>query len=359
MTVTKCTCALFAALFAAVLPAVAQKSPLPAISPPGPSTSSQRIHLDVVVDTRSGQPVTNLVQQDFTILDNKSPRPITSFRVVTPAQEPVEVILLIDAINTPYEMVAYMRDQTVKFLKTNEGTLAHPTSIAALTDDGLEIEKSFSTNGNTLSDILQHHVIGLREINRGSQWSGNDRLTLCIRDLHQLVAYAATLPGRKIILYISPGWPLLSGPAFYLDSRQQQQIFDNVVYFSSQLRQSSIALYDVNPIGVSESMFMANYYESFLNGLSKLSNAQYADLSLQVLAVQSGGLTLISNSDVAGMIRMCLNDANSWYEITFDPPPADKPNQYHHIEVRLKQSGLVARTRTGYYSNPVAPDLSH
>ena len=54
------------------------------------------------------------------------------------------------------------------------------------------------------------------------------------------------------------------------------------------------------------------------------------------------------------MIQKCLADANSWYEIAFDPPPPDKPNEYHHIEVRLDQPGLVARTRTGYYSNPVA-----
>ncbi len=353
MTVTRFVCTLSIAFFAVLLPAAAQQS-LPSISPPGPSVSSQRIQLDVVVDTKSGQHVTSLRQQDFTILDNKSPRPITSFKVVTSAQEPVEVIILIDAVNTPYEMVAYMRDTTNKFLKANEGTLAHPTTIAALTDKGLEIEKGFSTNGNSLSDDLEHHVIGLREITRGSQWSGDDRLTICLRDLHQLVAYASTLPGRKLILYISPGWPLLSGPAFYLDSRQQQQIFDSVVFFSSQLRQSKIALYDVNPIGVSEPMIEADYYQNFLKGLAKLSNAQYADLSLQVLAVQSGGLTLTSNSDVAGNIQRCLTDANSWYEITFDPPPADKPNEYHHIEVRLDQPGLVARTRDGYYSNPLA-----
>ena len=78
---------------------------LAAQQPPSASTgaviASQQIKLDVVVDTKSGQPVTTLGQQDFTILDNKSPRPITSFKVVTAAQEPVSVILFIDAVNTP------------------------------------------------------------------------------------------------------------------------------------------------------------------------------------------------------------------------------------------------------------------
>ena len=59
------------------------------------------------------------------------------------------------------------------------------------------------------------------------------------------------------------------------------------------------------------------------------------------------------------MIQNASLDADSWYEISFDPPPADKPNEYHHIEVKLAQPGLVARTRNGYYSNPTAFEPSH
>jgi VWFA-related protein len=86
--------------------------------------------------------------------------------------------------------------------------------------------------------------------------------------------------------------------------------------------------------------------------VTKLDDAQYAGLSLQVLSTQTGGLTLETNSDVTGEIAQCLADADSWYEITFDPLPADKPNKYHRIEVRVDQPGLVVRTRDGYYANP-------
>ena len=77
-----------------------------------------------------------------------------------------------------------------------------------------------------------------------------------------------------------------------------------------------------------------------------------------MIAVQSGGLALEGNSDVAGMIQRCLADANSWYEIGFTPLPADKPNEYHHIEIKLNQRDVNARTRDGYYANPAAI-LSH
>lgn len=356
MTVTKFARALFAVFFAAPFLSYAQL-PLPAIPPPGPSSSSQQIHLDVVVNAKSGQPINYLGQQDFTILDNKSPRPVTSFKVVTAAEEPITVILFIDAVNTPYDLVASMRNATESFLKRNEGTLAYPTAIAVLTDDGVQLPKTFSTNGIELSNDLEHTVIGLHAVPRSSEWSAGDRLTICIRALHQLTVYASRLPGRKIILAISPGFPLVSGPSYSaLTYKAEEAIFGDITYFSGELRQNRITLYNINPVGAGESTFSANYFETFVKGVSKPDDAQLADVSVQVLSAQSGGLALVSNNDIPGMIQRCIADVDSWYEISFDPPPTDKPNQYHRIEVRVDQPGLIARTRNGYYANPVAID---
>ena len=54
------------------------------------------------------------------------------------------------------------------------------------------------------------------------------------------------------------------------------------------------------------------------------------------------------------MIQRCLSDAKSWYEIGFTPLPADKPNEYHHVEIKVDQQNLNARARDGYYANPAA-----
>jgi len=351
MTVEKRLCSLLSFLILGALPALAQEQ-LPAISIP-----SQGMILDVVVDTKSGQPVANLTQQNFTILDNKSSRSITSFKMMSAASEPVQVILLIDAVNTPYQMTAWVRQNTEKFLKGNGGKLTYPTALAVLSDQGAEIQNSFSTDGNALSDELDHYQIGLREINRDSEWGANERLQICLKAIQELVAFAATLPGRKIVLWISPGWPLLSGPQVQLDSKQEQQIFDQIVFFSTRMRQIEMTLYNINPVGVAESLGRADYFESFLKGVATPNDVQLGDLGVQVLSVQSGGLALESNSDVEGLIQKCLIEAQSWYEITFDPPPADKPDEYHRIEIRLDQRGLIARSRDGYYANPTLPPL--
>src|ERR1700689_733831 len=47
-------------------------------SAPAPRADG-KIHLDVVVTAKSRPPVADLQQQDFTIVDNKAPRNITSF----------------------------------------------------------------------------------------------------------------------------------------------------------------------------------------------------------------------------------------------------------------------------------------
>ena len=344
MSIAKYVFVGLSAFLAGSLPAVAQTS--------GPANPTP-IHLSVVVNAKSGQSVPNLSQQDFTILDPKSPQPITSFRVFTAAQEPVSVILFVDSVNTPYELLGAVRDQTEKFLRKKEGVLAYPTSLAVLTDDGLQIPKKFSSNGMELSDDLEHREIGLHRIILTNEFSAGDRLTICIKALHQLTQVASRLPGRKIILWISPGFPLASGPGYAsLTPMAERAIFGDVTFFSNELRQDNITLYNINPVGASQSTFDANYYQTFLKGVTRPDDAQLADLSVQVLSIQTGGLALVSNNDVAGMIQRCIADANSWYEIEFTPRPGDKPNQYHAIDVRLDQPGLIARTRTGYYANP-------
>jgi hypothetical protein len=89
-----------------------------------------------------------------------------------------------------------------------------------------------------------------------------------------------------------------------------------------------------------------------LKGISKPSQVQLADLGLPVLAVQSGGLALNFNNDIASLLQECLSDSAPYYEISFDSAPVDRRDDYHHLEIKLAKPGLTARTRQGYYAQP-------
>jgi VWFA-related protein len=334
------------ALFPA-LSTVAQQTPSAGIP------ASQTVRLNVEVETKSGEPVSGLKEQDFKLLDNGAPKNGTSFKEVSSGQEQVEVIVLIDAVNANFDTAAYARDQLQKFLASNGGKLGQPTTIAVLTDKGVQGDKGFSTDGNALRTALDQNASGLREINRAAGfWGATERLQICLDAVRQIGQFSAGLPGRKIVLWISPGWPLLSGPRTDLDEKEERQIFGDVVSLSTQLREANVTIFNINPQGAGENLMRADYYEEFLKGVSKPSQVNIGDLSLQVLSVQSGGLALVGNTDVAGLLVRCLKDVQTWYEISFPAAVPEKPNEYHHIEVKVDRPGVTVRTRDGYYAQP-------
>jgi len=318
---------------------------------PASQTADGEIHLDVVVTPKSGAPVGGLQQQDFILLDNKAPQAITSFQTLGGSQAPIEVILVVDAVNTEYQNVAYERDQIEKFLRMDGGHLAHPTALAVFTDTGTQIQGEFTSDGNALSASLETYVVGLRDIRRSSGiYGAEERFQLSIKALEELTAREAGRPGRKIILWVSPGWPFLSGPRVELDSKQQKGIFTTVVNLSTQLRQARITLYSIDPLGIADVGSRTFYYEEFLKGVSKSNQVQAGDLALEVLAMQSGGQVLKSGNDITIQLEKSLADTEAYYEISFVPPLADQRDTYHKLEVRVAKPGLIVRTRQGYYA---------
>jgi VWFA-related protein len=139
-----------AALSVAMLavPLAAQnQSPSPTNANAGPQTpaatfqiSGKAVLLDVVVTDKSGNPVTGLKPEAFSVLEKGKPQtisyfeehkdaedtkpvelpllPMNVFTNFTPIQPPAAVnVLLLDSLNTPIEDQAYVHKQALKFLK--------------------------------------------------------------------------------------------------------------------------------------------------------------------------------------------------------------------------------------------------
>src|SRR5271156_6872 len=158
------------------------------------------------------------------------------------------------------------------------------------------------------------------------------------------------------MVWVSPGWRLLSDPNMQLDARQEEQIFANIVSLSTRLLQARVTLYSVDPLGTAEPLSRVSYYKDFLKGVSKPSQVAVGDLGLPVLATQSGGLTFNFNNDIASVLQQCISDSAPYYKISFDSAPSVKPNEYHHLEIKLAKPGLTARARQGYYAQPSQPN---
>jgi VWFA-related protein len=329
----------------------------PSLAPP--STTDWQITLDVQVTDKSGAAVRGLQKQDFTLLDDKQPKNILSFQAVDNAaastsDPPVEVILVVDAVNAPFQTVNYERNELKKFLLQNGGKLALPVSLIVFTDGGTKIQDGSSRDGNALAALYDQYDTGLRSINRSQGFYGAaDRFDLSLKTLTRVIEYEEPRPGRKLMIWFSPGWPLLSGPNVELSHKGQQQLFNSIVAASDGLRQARITLYSIDPLGLADAASIRiSYYEEFLKGVASATHALPGNMGLQVLTVQSGGRVLNSSNDLTAEIARCTADADAFYVISFDAARADQANEYHSLAVTIDKPGITARTRTGYYAQP-------
>lgn len=365
-------------------PAPEAKSPQLVPRPaPAPESSEGKIQLDVVVTSKQSGPVSGLGLKDFSLFDNKKSQEILSFHAVDLAagasDRPVEIILLLDLVNSTFEQASIARAQITKFLEENSGHLIYPTSIMVLTQEGLRIQPRPSTDGNALVSVLGQADAATRSVALGDA----GRFQLSVRSLASIAENETMSPSRKILIWTGPGWPMLVGSNPASSSQERERTFDAIVEISTKLRESHIALYSISSAGspttgtpgvvsqahgglmpgseapqqsrsgpiMTDTAEGPNYKE-FLRGVKSAHQAEAGDLALQVFAIQSGGRVLDPSNDLAGQIAKCVEDLSAFYTLSFTPAHADHVNDYHDLKVQVARPGLAARTNTGYYNQP-------
>ena len=75
-------------------------------------------------------------------------------------------------------------------------------------------------------------------------------------------------------------------------------------------------------------------------------------MALKVLVTQTGGKILGPDNDLVEQINRCIEDANAFYRISFDPPAAEHTDEYHDLKVVVNKPDVTVRTNSGYYNEP-------
>jgi VWFA-related protein len=335
----------------------------PALShrPPPPTGPSEgKIKLDVVVTDNAGRPVAGLEQKNFTLLDNKKPRPILSFRAVdgmtgngAAADPPVEVILLIDAANTSLQRVAYTRLQVASYLRQNGGRLAQPTSVLLLFDLGLKTWLKPSIHGNLLAKQLEEAATAAHKIPLTKGYDELELLSFSLKTLGSIAAAEGDTPGRKMLIWIGPGWPLLDSRYYSAPASSRRQLFNAMLDLSQELSDSRITLYSIFPIDPAlNDAVEAEFYRSYLRGVVSPEHTEPGNLALPVFAIHSGGRALDTVADLATLINSCVQEAAAYYTLSFNPAIAKHVDEYHQLAIRVDNPQLKARTSNEYYAEP-------
>ena len=309
------------------------------------------IHLDVSVTRTDGEPASGLKREDFELLDEGVPQEILSFHAFSEqamnSQPPVQVILFFDTLCRGYPACITQSDALrgqagiEAFVRQDNGHLSQAVSVFGISDDGFwTLPHQNSTDGNTLATDL----------------GTGKRIVLNRRSdaLHALAFIAAAQRrkrGRKVMFWIGPGCGEGTG-IFPKNHSEGRKTFDPIYWFYTLFREARMSV-DELPLDQGENCSPG--YQLYLTGPRTVHDADDRFLYKKVLAIQSGGSTASTNDLVTEMNRY-LRGALNFYTISFDPPIALAPHQYHSLQVRLEKPGLLARTNTSYYDEPYFSD---
>ncbi|HEY1767559.1 MAG TPA: VWA domain-containing protein [Terracidiphilus sp.] len=366
---------------------VAQKSPETESAPIARGATSDilegLIQLDVSVTDPGGRLVVGLGAKDFIVLDNGQPEKILTFTAYQGAikpDPPVSVTLVLDLLRLPPYLASFERQQVETFLRQNGGRLSQPITILELIDGGLWQVGSLSLDGNALSEAVAHDSLTLRmgggeKLGTEANWSSGgifaphpglyDAPPLASeKALGAIAAAERRKPGRKLLLWVGPGWGIGSGNDTDEDlvgKKNQSAFFDRIVWFSALLRLARVNLYSFSVgegglLAADAPVMPAGDLRTF-QGVSSPQEINRFDMNRKVLAIESGGRVLPPANDLVSQINGCLQEQNAFYSLSFDPAPAAHADEYHGLKIEVRGGTLLARTVPGYYDEPYFSDV--
>lgn len=314
MTSRRCGRVAAGALVAALAGGAAfagQQTPAPAKAPGVLRVETRLVLVDVVVTDKNGNPVPDLTQDDFTILENGRPQKIAAFSFENPARRSVEraalpplaknvytnrpeynlppgplTILLLDALNTPWRDQAYARAQMLHYLQTQLKPDQH-TAILALTNSLLLLQ-SFTTDPKLLIAAVQRYtgqpsillsqeeaiefpsaayemmpaerLAGLDRFQEEMTTDATDRrVAITLAALQSIARATAGYRGRKNLVWVSSSFPFSLVPEESESFDQLRSYTEDIRRTAVQLTDAQVAVYPVDARGlVGEEIFEAS-----------------------------------------------------------------------------------------------------
>ncbi len=406
-----------ALLLAAALPVAAQQAAGSSSKPTetfGTAIDVSVVNLDVFVTDKKGKPVTGLRQEDFEILEDGKPVAISNFyaerrgtlptpapatvpaapgapapaAVERPVAQRLRLVVLVDDVNLSAANRKRILENAGKFLHTElqpgdevmvvrydqkldirrqftadlKQVDADFAAILKLPTDVRHYDRSLATAISSVSySVVGDSGYGATAEGALASWAGEESIMVqgALDALDSVVSWLAGVPGRKAILYVSDGLPLVPGlDLFTIYSRApvSAQTYDRTPEMSAQkydlttrFRQMTahasrnrVVLYPIEAYGT------RNVSGVTLFDAVALVNRQNG---LRFLAEDTGGRALLNAADVPGALARVAEDFETYYSIGYQPQrPADEAE--HKIEVQAKPRGLQVRTRQWYRDKP-------
>ena len=377
------------------------------------------VNVDVFVTDKKGEPVTGLTRDDFELLENRRPVAITNFYAVeqgrqrdldpgavadlpvppgappraiaaaaVPEEQRLHLIVYIDNFNIrPANRNRVLREIGY-FLNTNVGRDDRVMLVSY--DRSLKVRRPFTSDPQLVSAALDElervtahgvsrdderrrtleQIDESRSVNAAASYarmhaeSMENDLRFTLGALKDLIGTLAGLPGRKAILYVSDGLPMVPGQDVFhaVDARFAAEggtgiLTDSFSYDSSRdfrelahtANANRVSFYTIDAAGLRlQSSFAAENARPNVSVLVDSSYNSNHQSPLRFLAETTGGQAILNTNRVLPGLQKVARDFDTYYSLGFSPTHAAN-GRYHGLEVRVKgRRDLVVRHREGY-----------
>lgn len=333
---------------------------------------THRITMNVQVTDASGNPVSDLRAEEFTLYDNQQPRRIAAFHPIDgqALTDATEVVILLDAVNTPSPALDAERNAIFRYLAETKEPLSVPTAFAlwfnghlsatAATTDRNAIGRAFVK----LTKNIHSNACGVGEPEAPQTVSTNrDKSTVtptACRAVHFKDSVAAldgiaqqqlASGGRTLLVWMGSGWPtVLTSELDRLSTEQRTAYSHEFVELLHDLRAAQITMYSIAP-GRDDSQNEESASKKLADRHS--SNPTLPGISLSEFAERTGGRSITASADIVADLHSCIRDAEWYYSIAFNAPPAQNGSgEMHSLAIKVDRPALQVRTMNSYYTEP-------
>lgn len=345
--------------------------------------TSRIVVLDITVTDKEGHLVNNLTQGDFTVLEDKVPQPVRSFEApaahALPGSAPGQpvnlvhsaadlpkigvspvTILVLDELNTRFEDMAFGRNQLLKYLQAQGPVLAQPTALLYATNTRFVELRDYTQDRDTLiSDVKKHMPEYPTKLMNGKQGPGAvERMAQTLSSLEQLSQASEGTPGRKNVIWVGVGFP--SSDVVGLDPTTAATIESAVRRCTDMLLAARITLYTINPTANTTTTLDVSTPDDLDNAEDENGGQPFAGMiQFSNFAPATGGRAFLSRNDIHNEIAEGIAAGADYYTLSYAPTnPSEDAAKYRNIRVVMKDPGLHATTRNGYFPAALAATMT-
>jgi VWFA-related protein len=212
----------------------------------------------------------------------------------------------------------------------------------------IESERRAGSSGGSLGDPSNdgewNEIYNL--IDNYAKESVND-LQFTLDSLRQIITSLTGLPGKKGVIYVSNGLPMIPGMELFYEASKgmndstilsRMSEFDRTRIYrqlAATANAQDVTLYTIDASGLSlQGMGSADYATASDPMMSSIGRNNYTD-SLRFLADETGGIAIFNTNDVGPRLELVTQDMFTYYSIGY-PLQASGQDKVHRVKVKLR-----------------------